>query len=146
MFSSLAQALGVDSSFFVQFAVFLVFYPVLARALFRPYVRLADKRERETALRIKKAEELKAQTQALEEEYKTKARKLNENFNKLYERESKKLRVELLKQSAQLQEKMQKEHEQKKATVLQEIKTAEKQIQLETDDLIQSAVGKLLEH
>ena len=144
MFSSLTQALGVDSTFFVQFLIFLLFYPVLSRLLFRPYCQLQDQRERETVERMKQAEKLKEKKQILQKEYEKTARHFNEEFNKTYNEESKKLKEIFLKQRIKNQKKTQKEYEQKNKTLLQEIKEAEAQMQSEINQLTKEAVDRLV--
>ena len=144
MFSSLLQALAVDSTFFVQFFIFLAIYPVLSRLLFRPYFQLENQRERETRFRMQKAEELKKKKEDLRREYEQKAHDIKEGFNKLYNQKSKELRKSFLKVKTQNQKEIQKEHEQKNKVLFQEIKEAEAQLQAEIEPLTRTAVECLI--
>ena len=144
MFASLLQALGVNSSFFVQFFIFLLFYPVLSRLLFRPYFRLHNKREQETMERMEKAERLSERRQHLQKEYKEKAYAVNEAFNKMYNRESKILRERFLNKKMQDKQENQRAFEEKRQVFLKEIKEAEKLLQTEVKGLTKIAVDRLI--
>lgn len=144
MFTSLTQALGVDGTFFVQFLIFLLFYPILSRGLFRPYVCLQSQREKETSERMKKAEEWEKKKQVLEKEYKAKAKALNEKFNTLYDEGSKKLKQEMLKNSLKAKSALKEEYVQKRKNLLQEFKVAEKTFESDTNQLAKATLERLL--
>ena len=144
MFASLIQALGVDGTFFVQFIIFLLFYPVLSRFLLRPYFQLQNQREKETVGCMKQAEKLKEKQLSLKEQYERKARDINEQFNKLYGEESKKLRELFLQRRMKNQEEIQKEYEQEKEGFFQEVEIAKNRLQSEVNELTGEAVERLI--
>ena len=144
MFASLLQALGVNSSFFVQFFIFLLFYPVLSCLLFRPYFRFHNKREQETVERIKQAEQLLEKKQNLQEEYEKKAYAINEAFNRMYSQESKSLKEHFLNKKIQDRQEIQKEFEKKQQGFFKEMNEAEKLLQSEVSGLTKVAVNRLI--
>lgn len=144
MFASLLQALGVNSSFFVQFSVFLLFYPVLSRLLFRPYFHLHNQREQETVERMKQAEQLLEKKQNLQEKYKKKAYIINEAFNKMYNQKSKSLKEHFVNKKMQEKQKIQREFEKKQQAFLKEVSEVEKFLQSEVKGLTKVAVDRLV--
>ena len=144
MFTSLLQALGVNSSFFIQFSIFLLFYPILSRWLFRPYFRLHSQRERETVERMKKAEQLLEKKQNLQEKYEKKAYLINKAFNKMYSQKSKSLKEYVVNKKIQERQKIQKEFEKQQQTFLKEISEVEKLLQSEVKGLTKVAVDRLI--
>lgn len=143
MFVSLIQALGVDSTFFIQLLIFLLFYPVLSRLLFLPYFKLQNQREKETVERMKKVTHLEQEKKRLQEEYKERAHKINETFNRIYGEESKVLRESFLKRQEKKQQENKNQYERKIEDLLQEIKTVEGQLNREVNQLAEVAVGRL---
>lgn len=144
MFTSLLQALGVNSSFFVQFFIFLLFYPILSRLLFRPYLRLHSQRERETIERVKQAEKLLEKKQSLQKKYEKKAYTINEEFNRIYHQKSKSLRERFLNKKNQDRQKAQQEFIEKQNLLFKEVKEVEKLLQSEVKELTTAAVGRLI--
>ena len=144
MFVSLIQALGVDSTFFVQLVIFLVFYPVFSRLLFLPYFKLQNQRETETVERMKQVEILEEEKKHLQKEYEQKAHRINERFNKIYDKESKLLKESFLKRRGEKQEENKKEYEKNFKSLLQEIKTVEDQLYDEVNQLTEVAINRLI--
>ena len=140
----MAEALGINSTFFVQFVIFLVFYPVLSRYLFRPYFQQEQKREQETAKRVQQAELLKEKQQALEKEYKAKAYQLNTDFNTLYNKEIQKLKEDFLKKETQKTKEIKQEYQQKQNFLVQEIKQAQQDMLAEIPALSSATAQRLL--
>ena len=143
MFVSLIQALGVDSTFFIQLLIFLLFYPVLSRLLFLPYFKLQNQREKETVERMKKVTLLEQEKKRLKEKNKERTHKINETFNRIYGEESKVLRESFLKRQEKKQQENKNQYEQKIEDLLQEIKTVEGQLHREVNQLAEVAVGRL---
>ena len=143
MFSSLFEALGVNSTFFVQFAIFLCFYPVLTSWLIRPYFEVHKKRERKTKGTWEQAEKLKLQEEKLQKEYEQKAKEVNENFKNLYEQESQKIKTKLAKEDLINREKLKTEMEQKKTILSKEVKEIKTNLAKEIGPLSQAVVEKL---
>ncbi len=144
MFVSLIQALGVDSTFFIQLVIFLLFYPILSRLLFLPYFKLQNQREKETVERMKEVTSLEQEKERLQEEYKKRAHEINETFNKIYMKESKLLRESFLKRREKKQAENKDQYEKKIKDLLQEIKTVEEQLNKEVNQLTEVAVSRLI--
>lgn len=143
MFSSLIQALGVDSSFFIQFVIFLFFYPILSSFLFRPYFRFQNQREKETSERMRQVAKLKEKKEALQEVYNEKARSINEEFNRLYQQKSKQMRESFLKERVNNQKKIQREYEERSKAFFNQVVEAEDQIQKEVYQIAKIAADRL---
>ncbi len=135
MFSSLAEALGINGTFFVQFLVFLALYPLLSRLLFRPYFRLHEQREEQTRGRMEKADKWRKEEESLKTEYEESARRMNRLFDEMYREKSKKLKQNLLEDEEEKQKELRKEYEQKTRNLLREIKEKEQSLYSETDSL-----------
>ncbi len=144
MFSSLTEALGVDGTLWIQFLIFLFFYPVFSRWLFRPYFHLQNQREKETKERLKQAEKWEKKKQDLEREYETKAQSLNEKFNILYNEGSQKLKEKFSQSRLKGEKVIKEEYKQKKADFFQEMEQAEILMQSEINPLAETALNRLL--
>lgn len=144
MFVSLIQALGVDSTFFIQFGIFLLFYPILSRLLFLPYFKLQNQREKETVERMKQVEKLEEKKKKLQQEYEQKAHGINERFSKMYNEESKLLKESFLRRKEEKKEENKKIYEQKVEALLQEVKEAEGQMGDEVNQLAKMAINRLI--
>ena len=143
MFSSLFEALGVNGTFFVQFAIFLCFYPLLTSWLVHPYFEVQKNREKKTKGTWAEAEKLKIQEQKLQAEYERKAKEVNENFKNLYEQESQKIKAMLVKEDLQNREKLKTEMEQKKSILLKEVTEIKTDLTKEVKVLSDLVVEKL---
>lgn len=144
MFVSLIQALGVDSTFFIQFGIFLLFYPILSRLLFLPYFKLQNQREKETVERMKQVEKLGEEKKKLQQEYEQKAHEVNEQFSKMYNKKSKLLKESFLRRKEEKKEENKKIYEQKVEALLQEVKEAEGQMDDEINQLAKMAINRLM--
>ena len=144
MFSSLVQALGVDNSFFIQFLVLLLFYPVLSRLLFYPYFKFHNQREEETLDRMNRVEKLKEKKVSLQEIYNKKAHFVNAEFNRIYQQNGKQIKESFLQERESKQIKIQKEYEEKSKAFFHEIKQAEDQVQKEVDEIAKMVVNRLI--
>lgn len=69
MIADLQQQLGIDSSFFQQFLIFMVVFAFLRVVLFSPYLRLIEKRENQSEGLSDEAEKLQEESARLETEY-----------------------------------------------------------------------------
>lgn len=66
----LAQ-LGLDQTFFIQFAIFFAIFLILPNVFFRPFQRLIEARHEKTVADREKAEQLVAQAEQKFQEYRT---------------------------------------------------------------------------
>lgn len=67
---AILQQLGIDQSFFAQFAIFAVLFFVVTNVFFRPFLQLFEYRDRRTVQDREAAEKLMAQAEAKFEDYK----------------------------------------------------------------------------
>ena len=144
MFSSLAESLGMNGTFFVQFLIFLALYPVLSRLLFRPFFHLHEQREKQTLGRMKKADEWPKEERALKAEYEEKARRIDRRFDEIYLKESKRLKQGFLEDKERKQKALQKDQKQKNREILQEIKQKEHSLFSEAGRLSKTLIHHLL--
>ncbi len=143
MFYSIMESLGLNESFFVQFVIFLLIYPVLSKLLFGPYFRLYSKKEKETSLRMKEVEELKKKQELLQAEYERKAKQLNEKFRSLYEKGEKEIKTKSLELRNQQQLVLEKGSKKSKAHVNQEIEAIKKELALQKNEFLDIVLKKL---
>ncbi|MDE0120096.1 MAG: hypothetical protein OXM55_08845 [Bdellovibrionales bacterium] len=144
MFSSLAQALAIDYTFFIQFTVFLICYPVFSRLLFYPYVQLQNLRDKETKERMKQVEKWEEKRKILQEQYEQKVRDINEGFNRLYNEGSVRLKEDFFKKKREVQEKIQKGYEKERGKLKEEVEEARRSLKKETNQLVTAAVHRLV--
>lgn len=69
MIADLQQQLGIDSSFFQQFVIFIAVFTFLRVVLFQPYLRLIEKRENQSEGLSEEAEKLQEESARLEADY-----------------------------------------------------------------------------
>lgn len=143
MFHSLIQALGLDSSFFIQFLIFCLLYPVIQRGLILPFYRLHQERERQTSQKIQKAQALKQQIKHLQKEYEQRAGTLHQDFQKLYDREQARLFKSFSDLKNQSLKTMEKEHQMQKQKLYQEFRQAEREVKREIKPLAERILNRL---
>ncbi|MBN1114912.1 MAG: hypothetical protein JXA66_06190 [Oligoflexia bacterium] len=66
---NILNQLGVNSSFFYQFALVVIVYMILSRAIFKPLLAILVTRREKTAGKKLKADELAAQTEKIQADY-----------------------------------------------------------------------------
>lgn len=81
------SALGVNSTLFLQFFVFLIAYVFLNTLVFVPYHRAYEERKKRTEGNSDRAERILSESQQLEIEYEKKARELNKETKNIYDLE-----------------------------------------------------------
>jgi F-type H+-transporting ATPase subunit b len=77
--------LGVNQTFWFQFAAFLIAYLILHFVLFVPYFRAYEERIRKTEGQTDLAERYLAESQELQAQYEIKARELNSEIKGIYD-------------------------------------------------------------
>jgi F-type H+-transporting ATPase subunit b len=82
----LLTSLGVNSSLFIQFGLFLVVYVVLKHVLFEPYYAAYKERSERTVGKAELAERFVNETKALEEQFSARAQEANEKYMAVYEK------------------------------------------------------------
>lgn len=144
MFSSLALALGLDFTFFIQFSLFLLVYPVVSYWLLCPYVDLQKKREKQTLGAKKQAEYLYQKTEKLRLQYQQKAREVHNIFNQQYKERSQQLKIKYLSASQNIKQQIQSKFIEGQKQLKQELSIADKKLSVEVPVLTQKIVQTLL--
>jgi len=134
------QALGLDVTFFIQFFILLLVYPIISRGLLRPYVNLQYQREQQTKGRHDAAQALEETNKKLRMEYEQKAYNFHKKFRTLYQEKSKQLQLQLFKESQIRQANIRKKFMQKQSLLDQEVEEIQKQMPSEEDKLVKVAM------
>ncbi|MGE0526349.1 MAG: ATP synthase F0 subunit B [Bdellovibrionales bacterium] len=79
-------SLGVNSSLFVQFAIFLVVYVVLKNLLFEPYFRAFNERNERTVGQTEMAERYLSEARELEDKFAIRAKEVNERYKAVFDK------------------------------------------------------------
>lgn len=83
---SILSIVGVNQTVYYQLAIFIVGYSCLYFIVFKPYFRMFEERERSTVGNQDRASQIIKETQELEVEYQVKARQVNEQYKKVYDK------------------------------------------------------------
>lgn len=83
--SAILQQLGIDSTFYYQFGVFLVVFLVLSQFYFKPFLALFEARHKKTVQDREAAEKMMADAQAKLEEYKARLSQERQLAKKQYD-------------------------------------------------------------
>ena len=144
MFTTLVQALGLNSTFFIQFLIFLILFPVLAKGLIGPYFKLNLLREKETKKRMESAARWKEKKSLLETDYQKKAQTIHADFQKIFKAKSQVLESEFAEKKQKALEELKKENQRKLSLLDQELKEAEALLIKEAEALSESAFQRLV--
>ena len=134
------DTLGLDKTFFFQFLLVVLLYFVLNKLLFRPYLKLLEKRESLTKGKFSEGKQLGIQTESLKQEYEKKSRKLYSEFQKLFS----KIKEESEKEFQIKKEGLKKVHSELLRTKKEEISKAQKESEEELKKAIPSFVEALV--
>ena len=143
MFGSLIQALNLDSTFFVQFLIFLLLYPLLSQLLIKPFYNLYKDREDQTRHKVKSAEDLKRQVQLLQASYDEKAKKMYNEFNQLYEEQSYQLKRKFAENREIARQEMERKHAEDLSDLKRDIQNTQQDMELRSGELVKAAFDKL---
>ena len=80
-------ALGVNQTLFIQFGIFFFCYLVISNLLFKPFSQAFAKREQLTVGQSNAASDLWKQVEALQLQFETEARELNEKVRSIYDQQ-----------------------------------------------------------
>ena len=109
MFATLTEALNLNSTFFVQFLIFLAMYPLLSRLLIGPYFKLHLLREKRTKNLMQEAEQWQKKQEILKQKYIEKAQQIDKNFQQIFLQQSRQINEEFLQKKQKEMEKFYKE-------------------------------------
>ena len=84
--NAVLEQLGLNSTFFIEFAIFIVLYLILANVYFKPFLKLFQARHKKTIEDRETAEKLMQQAQAKFDEYKRVLQEERTSLRAEYER------------------------------------------------------------
>lgn len=109
MFTTIAEALDLNSTFFIQFLIFIVMYPLLSRLLIGPYFNLHLLREKRTKNLMQEAEKWQEKQESLKKKYIEKAQQMDKEFQQIFLQKSRQINEEFLQRKQAEMEKIYKE-------------------------------------
>ena len=135
--------LGLDKTFFFQISLVVVLYFILNKLLFRPYLKLLEKRESLTKGKFSEGKQLEVQMESLKQEYEKRSRKLYSEFQKLFS----KIKQESEKEFQIKREALKKAHSDllraKKEEILKSEKESEEDIKKAIPSFVEALVNKM---
>lgn len=120
------EALGINSTIWIQLGLFLFTYVFLHFLVFKPYIAAFEARENKTTGQMGLADELNKKTKDLYEEYETKSRHINKQIQTIFD---------------SFRDEAQEEH----LEIVSKAKTESEQIIAESRKQIQQQIGKAKE-
>ena len=109
MVNTFIEALNLNSTFFIQFLIFLSMYPILSRLLIGPYFKVYLLREKKTKNLMQEAEKWQKNQEILKEEYVKKAQQINRDFQQIFLQQSRQINEEFSQKKQMKVERIQKE-------------------------------------
>ncbi len=138
------QQLGINSTVYSQFALFLFTFIILNQLVFKNYLAAFEAREQRTKGGEELAVELHEETKEIYNKYESKAREINSEVNDIFSQ----FRAEATKQYEQIVSSARNESnktiEEARAKILLETKKAESQLQQEVPAIANAITQKLL--
>jgi F-type H+-transporting ATPase subunit b len=84
MVLSIISSLGIDSTLFIQLAIYLVTFVALYMLVFKPYFDASEERRKQTSGSLEFAEKAEEMIKKTEEKYQTRARQINDEIALLF--------------------------------------------------------------
>ncbi len=109
MVNTFIEALNLNSTFFIQFLIFLSIYPLLSKLLIGPYFKVHLLREKKTKNLMQEAEKWQKKQEASKEEYVKKAQQIDTDFQQIFLQHSRQINEEFSQKKQKEVEKIQKE-------------------------------------
>ena len=109
MVNTFIEALNLNSTFFIQFLIFLSIYPLLSKLLIGPYFKVHLLREKKTKNLMQEAEKWQKKQEASKEEYVKKAQQIDKDFQQIFLQHSRQINEEFSQKKQKEVEKIQKE-------------------------------------
>ena len=109
MFATIAEALNLNSTFFIQFLIFLFMYPLLSKLLIGPYFQLHLLREKRTKNLMQEAQKWQEKQEALKKKYIEKAQQMDQDFQQIFQQKSRQINEEFQQKKQTQMEKIYKE-------------------------------------
>ena len=136
--------LGIDSSFFIQFGLFIFAITFLSLYVFGPYTKAVEERVSQTRGSQDLATEFEKQTVELHSEFEEKAREVHSKIQEVYKQMRTEANQEYEKtvQAARLES--EKQVDQVRAQVKQSVAVARESLKKDTPQIVMALTQKLL--
>lgn len=135
--------LNLDSTFFVQFAVVVVFYFVTTRLFINSYLSRQEQRQSLTKGRMVRSEELEKEKAVLKEQYAQKAREVHQKFQEIFQQIRQTALEEHRNQVEALEREEGEQLKKDRETLIRRRKAAEEEFQKDRPLFVKSLVEKL---
>ncbi len=141
--TGILSQLGVDSTFFIQFGIFMVVFIFMWNVTFSAYFKAFEAREAKTTGSVEAANDLLKQTEALEKQYQEKARALNAEIKEVFDAERKAASKEQEKLVGEAREKAKAYVAEAREKIQSEYNRAREELFSETNSIGQSMAVQL---
>lgn len=141
---SLFSALGIDHTFFIQFAVFALAFFTLTFGVYKPYAEAFQKREVRTTGSSDVTLEIVRKAQELRQRYESEARDISGQIKGIFEKHRQEAAVEADSLLTKARHEAQQKLEVTRSKVSNEIRAAEQEIKNEIPALSELVVRKLI--
>ncbi len=138
------QQLGIDSTFFIQFGLFIFAITFLTAYVFTPYAKAVEDREKQTKGSQDVAVEFEKQTVELHSEYETKAREVNGKIQDVYKQMRAEANQEYEKTVQAARKESEKHVEQVRSQVKDAVAAARETLKKDTPQIVMALTQKLL--
>ena len=137
------SVLNLDNTFFVQFAVVVVFYFITTRLFLNSYLSRQEQRQALTKGRMVRAEELEKETETLKEQYGKKTREVHRKFQEGFQKIKQSVLDEHAKQIEVIERESGEQLEKERASLLQSKKETEAGFLRDRDFFVKTLMEKL---
>lgn len=135
--------LNLDNTFFVQFAVVVVFYFVTTRLFFNSYLERQEQRQSLTKGRMTKADKLEGEMEVVKEQYTEKTREVHQKFQGVFQKIRQAVLEEHKNQVESIETESRKQLEKERAALFQKKQEVEEVFLKERPFLVKTLVKKL---
>lgn len=81
------STLGINSSIFIQFILFVLSFLILKSFIFKPYLMAFQQRDKQTEGTVSEAENILVETEDLKAEYEQKTKKISQEIQAIFNKE-----------------------------------------------------------
>ena len=141
--TNLITTIGLDKSFFYQFAIIAITYFVTKKLFLQPYYNLLQKRQDLTKGKEVGSKKLEQNIEELKETYEQKAAKIHKDFQSVYSEIKKQAERNFGEQKQNITEKQLVQTAQKRNHLVEEQAKQDKELEKDIPNLAQSLVEKI---
>ncbi len=140
---TILNSLKIDATFLVQFALFVVFFNIIAPLLFRKLQEVLDLREQKTTKLESHAHHIYKQAEDLAEQYKGSVEKTHQDSQTIASKKKAEILAKEREILAGAEEKMSADYEGKRSVLLKELTEKRTAVMAEAEKLSNNLVEKL---